>query len=198
MRESGSVHGRFQPFHNDHLEYLLAAKKECGFLWIGITKFDTAPTEATPLAAIRERPENNPFTFFERINIIMESLVDAGVGKGDFGFVPFPIETVNKLPEFMPLEIPCFTTICEPWNKEKIRVLTTLGYEVKVLWERDTKTITGAAIREDIIDGGTKWEGMVPVATRKWVGRLNIRERLVKLRRSSGVIENQSPERAER
>jgi len=38
--KEGSAHGRFQPFHNGHLEYVLAAQKQSDFLWIGITKFD--------------------------------------------------------------------------------------------------------------------------------------------------------------
>jgi nicotinamide mononucleotide adenylyltransferase len=141
MIEDGSIHGRFQPFHNDHLEYALAAKKACRFLWIGITKFDIAPTEASPLGRDRERPENNPLTYFERVSIISAALIDAGIDRSSFGFVPFPIETPKRLSGFMPISIPCFTTICEEWNKEKIRVLRALGYEVKVLWERERKML---------------------------------------------------------
>jgi cytidyltransferase-like protein len=58
-----SAHGRFQPFHNGHLEYILAAKERCDFLWIGITKFEIFTT--TPLGRQRERPENNSLTYFE-------------------------------------------------------------------------------------------------------------------------------------
>lgn len=187
MRHAGSVHGRFQPLHNEHLEYILAAKKECEYLWIGITKYDIAPTEATPLGSQRERPENNPFTYFERINIIAESLLHAGVPRANFGFIPFPIETPNRLPEFLPLDISCFTTICEAWNEEKIRILRALGYEVIVLWERQHKGITGAVIREKILSGDHLWEEMVPPATRKWVETLSIRDRLMRLTRTGGV-----------
>src|SRR5260221_14629179 len=76
---TASVHGRFQPFHNEHLEYVLAAKAKCDFLWIGITKYDTTPSEFTPLGRPRERPENNPLTYFERISIVSESLIEAGL-----------------------------------------------------------------------------------------------------------------------
>ena len=38
--EQGSVHGRFQPPHNGHLEYILAAKVQVKFLWIGIARYD--------------------------------------------------------------------------------------------------------------------------------------------------------------
>jgi nicotinamide mononucleotide adenylyltransferase len=69
----GSVHGRFQPFHNEHLEYLLAAHRLCTFLWIGITKYDL-DNEVSPLGRDREKPENNPLSYFERVSIITEAL----------------------------------------------------------------------------------------------------------------------------
>ena len=179
---AGSVHGRFQPFHNEHLEYVLAAKDRCDFLWIGITKYDITPSEFTPLGRPRERPENNPLTYFERISIIAEVLVDAGLERGSIAFVPFPIETPQRLPEFMPTSIPCFTTVCEEWNREKIRILRAYGYTVNILWERTKKLVTGGEIREDIINGGTAWRSMVPAATTRALDSLNIRDRLIKLR----------------
>jgi nicotinamide mononucleotide adenylyltransferase len=177
-----SVHGRFQPFHNEHLEYVLAAQELCDFLWIGITKYDVTATDSNPLGAIRERPENNPLTFFERVRIIREALIEAGVPAGSFGFVPFPIETPQRLPSFMPTTVPCFTTICEPWNREKIDVLRGLGYEVRVLLERTEKSVTGGAIRKDILEGGSMWGTMVPPATARAIEQLDLRSRLIKLK----------------
>jgi nicotinamide-nucleotide adenylyltransferase len=174
----GSVHGRFQPFHNDHLEYVVAAKRLCDFLWIGITKYDITPADASPLGAKRERPENNPLSYFERINMIAATLKDDGVSPESFAFVPFPIETPTRLPLFLPISIPCYTTICEEWNKQKITVLQACGYDVRVLWERPDKKITGGAIRQDIMAGGSDWEKLVPKATVKAVRQLNLMERL--------------------
>jgi len=187
MIAAGSVHGRFQPFHRDHLEYVLAAKQRCDFLWVGITKYDITPSEASPLARERERPDHNPLTYFERINIIAQVLVDAGVPRESFAFVPFPIETPNRLAGFMPTSIPCFTTICEEWNREKIQVLQAYGYQVIVLWERPKKLITGGVIREDIVQGGSEWKQMVPPATARAVQSLNLRERLIRLRDAGGL-----------
>ncbi len=61
---AGSVHGRFQPFHNEHLEYVLAAQRLCDYLWVGITKYDITSTDSNLLGRHRERPESNPLTFF--------------------------------------------------------------------------------------------------------------------------------------
>jgi cytidyltransferase-like protein len=182
MLAMASVHGRFQPFHNGHLEYALAAKKRCDFLWIGITKFDITPAEFNLLGRPRELPENNPLTFYERVMIISAAFEQVGIERGAYGFVPFPIETPNRLSEFLPPSVPCFTTVCEDWNKEKIAILKRYGYTVNVLWERPTKTITGSRIREDIISGGDMWRTLVPPATARAVDELKIKERLLKLR----------------
>jgi hypothetical protein len=77
--------------------------------------------------------------------------------------------------------IPCYTTICEPWNREKIDVLRAQGYLVNVLWEKSSKKVTGSAIRKDIVEGGSKWRTMVPAATARAVDQLDLRNRLLKL-----------------
>lgn len=188
MIREASVHGRFQPFHNEHLEYVLEAKRRCAFLWIGITRYDTTLADVNPLGRDREKPANNPLTYFERINIIRRALLDAGVNAGTFDFVPFPIETPKRLVAFLPTHIPCFTTICEPWNEEKITVLAELGYEVIVLWTRQQKRVSGGAIRRDLIDGGSNWRSMVPAATIAAIEALGIADRLRALHKGLGAL----------
>ncbi|MCU1268864.1 MAG: cytidyltransferase-related domain protein [Acidobacteriaceae bacterium] len=184
LRE-GSVHGRFQPFHNGHLEYVLAAQKQCSLLWIGITKFDIS--EPSPLARIRERPENNPLTYHQRLTMIRAALSESGIGQDEFAFVPFPIETPTKLTQFLPTSVPCFTTVYEEWNKEKILVLQSQGYEVRVLWERQQKAISGGEIRTDIIAGGSRWKAMVPSATVRLAEEFHLAERLRALSNTARV-----------
>ena len=163
--KQGSVHGRFQPFHNGHLEYVLAAQKQSDFLWIGITKFDIEATELSPLGRIREKPENNPLTFYQRVTMIESALIENGVQRDEFAFIPFPIEKPIKLGQFLPTSVPCFTTVYEEWNREKISVLESFGHKVIVLWERQRKEISGGQIRSDMITRGTRWKEMVPNAT---------------------------------
>jgi cytidyltransferase-like protein len=176
----GSAHGRFQPFHNGHLEYVLAAQKQCDFLWIGITKFDIDTTG--PLGTTRERPENNPLTFHQRLTIISAALADEGVRREEFGFIPFPIETHSKLGQFLPTSVPCFTTVYEEWNRQKISVLESCGYRVIVLWERSNKEISGGEIRNEMIAGSERWKEMVPRATVKYAREFGLIERLKVLR----------------
>lgn len=174
----GSVHGRFQLLHNDHLEYILSAKKLCDFLWVGITQYAVTPEHMNPLGRHRERPEANPLTYFERVQIIREALGDCGVSREVYDFVPFPIETPSALPAFLPRHVVCFTTICEEWNREKIRVLESNGYSVHVLWERVPKGIQGTDVRESIARGDSAWKEMVPSASVRAVERLDLRNRL--------------------
>lgn len=183
---TGSVHGRFQPFHNEHLAYVRAAQELCDYLWIGITKYEITRTDSNPLGRPRERPESNPLTFFERISIISEALGDIGIDRNKFGFVPFPIETPLRLPDFMPTSVPCYTTICEQWNQEKIEVLKGHGYDVRVLYENASKSISGSEIRRDIIAGGDAWKTVVPQATVRAVDRLGLRSRLLRLTQPEG------------
>src|SRR5713101_3960469 len=122
----GSAHGRFQPFHNEHLEYVTAAHRNCKFLWIGITKYDL-DAEVSPLGHEREKPENNPLTYIERISVIADALNDVGIQRNSFAFITFPIEHPHKLKHFLPTSFVCFTTICESWNREKIEVLKAEG-----------------------------------------------------------------------
>src|SRR5204863_1376879 len=94
---------------------------------------------------------------------------------------PFPIETPQRLPDFMPVSIPCYTTICEHWNEEKIEVLKALGYDVRVLYRKEQKAVNGSAIRRDIAAGGDGWKDQVPQATLRAVEQLNLTNRLLQL-----------------
>jgi nicotinamide mononucleotide adenylyltransferase len=116
--------------------------------------------------------------------MIGEALVAQGIRREAFAFIPFPIEKPAKLPQFLPVSVPCFTTIYEEWNREKIQVLKSHGYDVIVLWERERKEISGGEIRDDMLSGGTRWKGMVPPTTVKLAQEFVLQERLKKLRES--------------
>jgi nicotinamide mononucleotide adenylyltransferase len=177
---AASAHGRFQPFHNGHLEYILTSKLRCAYLWIGIAAPD--PVEARRLRETkRERPENNPLSYFERVDMITASLVDHGVSRAEFGFVPFPIEQPALLPNYIPVTVPCLTTVYDDWNREKVELLRRAGYTVIVLYERSVKEISGSAIRAAILRGTEDWQSLVPPATVRAVVKTRLAERLRKL-----------------
>jgi nicotinamide mononucleotide adenylyltransferase len=174
----GSAHGRFQPLHNEHLRYLLAAKKMCRFLWIGITQYDIYSLSISPKDPHRQERKNNPLTYFERIEMITNAFLENSIKKDEFAFIPFPIENPRSLPGFLPTYIPIFTTINDEWNEEKIKVLQNEGYMVSSLWEDRAKKINGMTIRGLICSGDENWKQMVPHATIELIEKYNIRQRI--------------------
>jgi len=183
----GSAHGRFQPLHKGHMEYLIAAKERCDFLWIGITQVNIRSLLDSPPAPHRALPQDNPMTYFERACVVSEALVHEGVGSGELGILPFPIETPEVLGDFLPTHIPVFTTIYDEWNRHKVKVLKEAGYQIIVLWERDYKQYRGSEVRAKILEGDDTWRDMVPRATERAVTAYNLRQRLINLRQDSGT-----------
>lgn len=177
--EQASVHGRFQMFHNGHLEYLLEAKRRCDYLWVGITQYDIFDLRSEDLAIHRGLSADNPFTYYERVQMISDALCDSGLSRTVFGFVPFPIENEGHLPNFLPVTIPCLTTIYDHWNREKVKRLRELGYHVVVLWERDKKITEGSEVRRLLRSGSADWMDLVPNATIRAVERYDLRQRLL-------------------
>jgi cytidyltransferase-like protein len=178
----GSAHGRFQPLHKGHLEYLLGAKAQCDFLWIGVTQYVIEHLAKTPVDEHRSEPTNNPLTFFERSAIIRKAMTQAGVNESEFAIIPFPIETPEVLHEFLPVDIPIFTTIYDDWNRHKVKELQKYGYQVVVLWEREHKDFVGLDVREKILAGDKGWEALVPRATVELTKEYDLRSRLRRLK----------------
>jgi len=176
--KEGCVHGRFQPFHLEHLEYALAAKGHCDYLWIGITQYDLDDLGAGTAEQHRTQRSSNPMTYLERVQAISASLQEAGIPVEEYGFTPFPIDAPQKLSQFVSTEVICFTTICEPWNEIKIERLRSLGYKVHVLWERMQKQYSGTEIRRLIESGSSDWHEMVPPSVVKVIQQLDLAARL--------------------
>ena len=180
MVEVGSVHGRFQPFHNDHLKYVLEAKKRCEFLWIGITKYDLTGLIERSDSSHRNEKNSNLFTYGDRVRMIRESLLGCGVDQHQFEFTPFPIDKPELMKNFLPTSVVCYTTIRENWNITKIKTLKSLGYTVEILWEDySPKKVSGSIIRESMLTGDNSWESLVPAPVRKYIHKFLIDKQLL-------------------
>ncbi len=181
----GSVHGRFQPLHNGHLKYILGAKAQCDFLWVGVTQFNVRHLVESPLATHRHEDMNNPLTYNERLEMIKGTLIDHGITSRQFDVIPFPIEIPDCLADFLPKRVPIFTTVCEEWNRYKVEILKKAGYKVVVLWEDSVKEIDGMTIRRMIFENDERWKRLVPSSTVKIVEKYGIRERIKLLKEKS-------------
>lgn len=177
-----AVCGRFQPPHREHIEYMTRALERCEFLWIGlVVRFGRKDHADSGAAPHRWYPEANPLSYAERSAIIREALLDSGVSRGRFGFVPFPLDEPDLLGEYVDLRTPILVSHCDRWSDEKQGRLEGAGYAVEVLFERPPTRVEGRTIRNEIIAGTQGWELLVPEATKKAVVLLRLRDRLLRL-----------------
>jgi cytidyltransferase-like protein len=167
----GCVHGRFQPFHNGHLEYVLRAARRCERLVVGITNPD--PTAAREEAANprRHEPASNPFTYFERLLTIRAALLAEGLEQDGFVLVPFPIHDPGLICHYVPRGTVHFVRVYSRWEEEKVRRLRGYGIAVEILDPGEEKRISGTEVRR-LIREGRSWEHLVPHGTAKVVRRI--------------------------
>lgn len=191
----GVIHGRFQGLHNGHMEYLEAALARCDFLYIGITNYDINEKKVVNKAdPNRFLNENNPFTYYERCEMIRLALLEKGYSLSRFTFVPFPIDSfycVNteeevaafkaKMFNFVPKEATYFITIYDDWGKDKYEKLTKLisKSQIDLMWTRslDKKPISGSLVRNSI-KNGKEWKDLVPNAVYQYIIENHLDERI--------------------
>lgn len=180
MIELGFIHGRFQMFHNDHLKYALLAKQQCEKLIVGITSPENTSLIREEVDPHRSEVAANPFTYYERYNMVKLALLEAGVKREDFEIVPYPIERPEILYNYVPLSATSFFTIYDKWGYEKLDRLKELGYGTVVLFDNREKNMCSTEIRQKIVDG-TNWKDMVPNAVYKYIMENGLTEKVIKL-----------------
>ena len=155
------IHGRFQPFHNGHLEYLRGAAARCEEVFVGITNPDPArirPEESDPL---RHLPESNPFSYVDRLLMVKAAAADAGLAAERLHVIPFPVNEPELWPAYVPEDVVQFIRLFSDWGGTKLERLREAGYEVVVLDEGAAKEISGADVRAALRERGD-WESLVP------------------------------------
>jgi cytidyltransferase-like protein len=158
----GMIHGRFQPFHNGHLDYLRGAAAQSDRLLVGITNPDRARTKAESPAPGRESDAANPFTYTERAEMITGVLRDEGLG--DALAIPFPVSQPDLWPDYVPDDTVHFLRVYDAWGEVKRSRLQAAGYEVRVLDPGTQKSVSGAEVRR-LLALGRDWDRLVPPAT---------------------------------
>jgi nicotinamide mononucleotide adenylyltransferase len=156
----GMVHGRFQPLHGEHLEYIVAASARCRELVVGITNPDAR--SSLPEAADPERhlPEANPFTYYERL-VMVEAALAAALPERSTRIVPFPIEDPALWRSYVPHGAVHLLRVLSPWGREKAQRLRAAGHHVTILESDAGKGTSGAAVRA-AMRAGAGWEALVP------------------------------------
>ena len=157
---AGMIHGRFQPFHNGHLEYLRGAAARCDAVFVGITNPDPRRVREEPSDPLRHLPESNPFTYTERLLMIEAVAEEEGLR---VHVIPFPVNEPELWRAYVPDGVTQYLRLFSAWGGEKRERLTDAGYEVVVLDEGAEKEISGREVRQALREGG-EWEPLVPPA----------------------------------
>jgi cytidyltransferase-like protein len=178
----GVIHGRFQLLHLGHIEYLLEGKSRCDFLYIGIANPDNILTKVEKTNENRSEIWANPFTYYERLHMIKDAMIENGINERDFAIVPFPINYPERLEHYVPLNGVFYVTIYDEWGEHKLKVLTDMGLKTEVMWRRDLnqRLTTGTEARKLIVED-KKWEHLVPVSVVNYIKENNLISRLKKV-----------------
>jgi nicotinamide-nucleotide adenylyltransferase len=155
------IHGRFQPFHNGHLEYLRGAAGRCEEIFVGITNPDPERIKPEPSDPLRHLPESNPFTYVERLLMVKAAAADAGIAAERLHVIPFPVNEPELWQAYVPPDVVQFIRLFSDWGGTKLDRLREAGYEVVVLDEGVEKEVSGAGVREALRTGG-HWARFVP------------------------------------
>jgi cytidyltransferase-like protein len=155
------IHGRFQPFHLGHLEYLRGAAERSHEVFVGITNPDPTRIRPEPSDPLRHLPESNPWSYAERLLMVKAAATDLGLDLARIHVIPFPVNEPDLWPAYVPAEATQYLRLFSDWGGTKLERMRQVGYEVVVLDEGAEKEISGADVREALRAGGD-WESLVP------------------------------------
>jgi nicotinamide-nucleotide adenylyltransferase len=141
--------GRYQPFHNGHLEVVKEILNECELLIIAVGSAQYSHTR------------ENPFSGGERLGMISAALAGADIPLHRYMIVPIPDINNNSL------WVAHLKTYCPPFdvaytrNPLSKRLFEESNVRVKEQPLYDRVKYSGTAIREKMIEDGN-WECLVP------------------------------------
>ena len=162
MAKSGLMVGRFQPFHNGHLNLANQILEDCEemIIAIGSAQFNYTFT--------------NPFTAGERIYIIHESLVESKIDLKRVYIVPIMNLENNAIwVQHLRSMLPKFDTLYSG-NKFVLELLSRSSESFNVLTPKfhDQSNCNGTNIRMNIVMG-KEWKGYVPNAVYRIISEVN-------------------------
>lgn len=160
MTALACVTGRFQPVHEQHLELFELALRDADHLVVAITNPDLGACQKEETSAHRHRWSANPFTYFERVQLLGAALAGRGLAARTT-IVPFDLTRPAYWPEYVPLHARHLVRAYSDWERHKAQMLADAGYEVEVLDGEPHNRLSSSEIRARIEQGGG-WEDLVP------------------------------------
>ena len=165
------IHGRFQPFHLGHQEYLRGAAERSDEVFVGITNPDPTRIRHEPSDPARHLPESNPWTYAERLLMVKAAARDLGLDLARVHVIPFPVNEPELWPAYVPDGVTQYLRLFSEWGGTKLERLRDAGYEVVVLDQGAEKEISGADVRAALREGGD-WESFVSPAVAQVIREL--------------------------
>ena len=167
----GMIHGRFQPFHLGHLEYLRGAAGRSEEVFVGITNPDPTRIRPEPSDPLRHLPESNPWSYAERMLMVKAAATDLALDQTRLHVIPFPVNEPELWAAYVPEGVTQYIRLFYDWGGTKLDRMHEAGYGVVVLDEGAEKQISGAEVREALRSGGD-WESLVPAGVARVIRSL--------------------------
>jgi nicotinamide mononucleotide adenylyltransferase len=179
MKHIGAIHGRFQPFHLDHMNYIISGLKMVDFMYIGITNPDPTLTKTDSTDTNRSLSSSNPCTYYERLLMAQGALFDYGYKPDQFCIVPFPINIPDLWQYYVPPKATYFVSIYDEWGEKKLSLFQSNGLKTDILYRKslEDKGICGSEVRLRIAQNNN-WEELLPQSTIQVIKEFNIQERI--------------------
>ena len=151
--------GRFQPFHNQHLEVLSALSREFDQIIIGITNPDIENLFEHAASQHRHTDAANPFSYESRVQIVKASISELSELNGvEIEIIPFDLTQPSSWA--VPAETVFALRIFSSWEASKLDLFTGQGFEVLELPAPATK-ISASDIREALTTNDSTWHSHV-------------------------------------
>lgn len=151
--------GRFQPFHNQHLEVLSALSHEFDRIIIGVTNPDIENLSEHVASLHRHTDAANPFPYESRVQIIKDSISELTDLKNvEIEIIPFDLTQPDSWT--VPAETVFALRIFSVWEASKLDLFTGQGFEVLELPAPATK-ISASDIRETLTTNDSTWHSHV-------------------------------------
>ncbi len=145
----GVLVGRFQPFHNGHLEAVRYALKKVDYLYIVIG------------SSQKSHERDNPFTAGERIAMIKAALDSESVKPGRWMAIPIADTLSHSLwPAIMKATVPPFSIVFTN-DGLTTRLLKEQGMKVEAVPYYERSSYSATNVRNRILEE-KDWEKLVP------------------------------------
>ena len=151
--------GRFQPFHNQHLEVLSALSHEFDRIIIGVTNPDIENLSEHTASLHRHTDAANPFSYESRVQIIKDSISElTDLNNVEIEIIRFDLTQPDSWT--VPAETVFALRIFSAWEASKLDLFTGQGFEVLELPAPATK-ISASDIRKTLTTNDSTWHSHV-------------------------------------